>query len=92
MRKIYLLLHKYRKLMIKYSNSHNYNKLNSSELKILANWYAQNCDDSLPSTKDSLTNRIHETKYQGDLNILAYITDIGVNKDKLIDMNVYPNK
>ena len=92
MKKIYLLLYKCTKLMTKYENSLDLDKLNNSELKICATWHARSRDDPVPSTNDALLNRTRDAKHRGDTTLLTCLIDIGVDEDKLTDMSVCPNE
>ena len=67
-------------------------KLNNSELEKIASWHARSRDNTIPSTNDALMNRIRDAKHQGEITLLIFLIDIGVDKDKLTDVTVHPNE
>ena len=93
MKKYYTKLHKYREIMNNNPNLLNCLKnVNNSDLKVLAAWYYRENDDPLPTTNDDLILRIKNTMHRRDESITEYLIPNGVDEEKLISMDLYPNE
>ena len=83
LKKHYNTLYKHREVMSKHNGSlPELNQLNGNELKIVANYYYREKDDSMPFVNDHLIHRINNAKHRNALTIDECLRMISVDDEK----------